>query len=150
MGFAALHFTTKASPVWALVSRALCVLRKKALTYRSTFVFYLVFSIPVLSVIVQPADPINAIIDKKTMLALLAIAIYISFFSVFITWLAISKNVRFLQSGSSIGVAVSFSVFPLFFLLYFLAGPILIFYFSVIGFVHGKILTKVHDVKFST
>ena len=39
MGFAALHFTTKASPVWALVSRALNSMRQKLYLYFRFFIY---------------------------------------------------------------------------------------------------------------
>jgi hypothetical protein len=118
--------------------------------YRTTFLYYFLVAIPLLSFVVYPASPEKVLESSTELIAISSISIYISCMAVLGLWLSVAKKWRLLQSASSIGLFAGFSIFPMFILLFFLAGPVILGYLAVAGSLHGFILKKVHHVKLST
>lgn len=111
-----------------------------------TFVFYTAVTAPLVGFLVYPSDPFRAFDDVVGATAILAVSVYAGLAALIGVWLSTKKRWAILRGGSSIGVFVGLSLFPIFFLVLFLGGPITLAYMALAGKVHGIALKSIYCI----
>lgn len=111
-----------------------------------TFVFYTAVTAPLVGFLVYPSDPLRAFDDMVGATAILAVSAYAGLVALIGVWLSTKKRWEILRGGSSIGVFVGLSLFPLFFLVLFFGGPITLAYTALSGKVHGIALKGIYGI----
>lgn len=118
--------------------------------YRISFFYFLVISMPVIGFIIDPVKPLSFTLSFSGFWPVFAISVYVGIASMVILSCAVKSKYRMLQSWGSAGLAISFFIFPMYFLLFFLGGPILMVYYAIMGWVFGTIFGKWYGIQFGT